>query len=108
MVNKKLILVVALLVIAVSVVTLGASPTTGVRVPPGAIIVSPNARAGAHKEMVIPNAPALPASQAPVALQEDFSGSLGNWQTVQTAAATWGVRDGRLQQWGDANGEPVD
>lgn len=108
MVNKKLILVVALMITVVGVASLGARQTTGVTVPPGPIVVAPNAKTSTHKALTVPDAPALPAAQGPVAFQEDFSGGLGKWETVGTAAATWGARDGRLQQWGDATGEPVD
>ena len=104
----KLILVVALVMVAVGVVSLGARQTPGVSIPPGPIVVAPNAKTGDHKALVVPAAPALPAAQSPAALEEDFSGDLSKWQTVQTAPATWAARDGRLQQWGDANGEPSD
>jgi hypothetical protein len=105
MVNNKLILVAALAVIAVGMVSLGASQLQGVRVPPGPIVVSPNAGVGLPKPLVVPDAPALP-EVAQASFQDDFSGELGQWQTVQTAPATWVVRDGRLRPFGDANGVP--
>ncbi len=106
--NKKLILVVALMMVAIGVVSLGARQSQGVTVPPGPIVKSPNASAGMTKAPAVPDAPALPESSSPAVFQEGFSGNLDGWQTVQTAPATWGARDGRLQQWGDANGESVD
>ena len=113
MVNKeftryKLILGVALLMVIVGVVSLGARQSQGVRVPPGAIVKSPNASVGMQKPQPIPAAPALPAESTQAAFLDNFSTNLDGWQTVQTEAATWGARDGRLQQWGDATGEPVD
>ncbi len=108
MVNKKLILVIALMLVVVGVISFGARPTAGVKVPPGPIVVAPNALANAHPDKAIPDAPTLPVAAAPVVIQDDFSAGLDKWETVQTAAANWGVRDGRLQQWGDASGEPVD
>lgn len=104
----KLILVVALAMVAVGVVSLGARQTPGVSIPPGPIVVSQNAKADSSRRLVVPNAPALPAAQGSVTLQEEFSTDLGMWQTVQTSPARWATRDGRLQQWGDANGEPVE
>lgn len=104
MVNNKLILVASLAIIALGLVSLGAGQLQGVTVPPGAIVVSPNANVGMPKPLVVPDAPALPdAAQA--SFQDDFSADLGKWQTVQTAPATWQARNGRLQQLGDANGE---
>ena len=110
MVNKKLasILIATVALAIVGVISLGARQQQGVRVPPGAIVESPNARSSNRPAPVVPDAPALPSTSSPIAFQEDFSSNLGNWQTVQSAPATWGARDGRLQQWGDAQGEPVD
>lgn len=104
----KLILVVALMMVVIGVVSLGARQSQGVTVPPGRIIKSPNASAGMVKAPTVPDAPTLPAASSPVAFEDGFAGTLDGWQTVQTAPATWGARDGRLQQWGDATGEPVD
>jgi hypothetical protein len=104
----KLVLIVALMMVAIGVVSLGARQSQGVTVPSGRIVKSPNASAGMVKAPVVPDAPALPAASSPLTLLEDFSSNLDRWQTVQTAPGTWGARDGRLQQWGDVTGEPVD
>lgn len=94
------------MMVVIGVVSLGARQSQGVTVPPGHLTKSPNASAGMVKAPTIPDAPTLPAASSPVAFQDSFSGNLDGWQTVQPA--TWGARDGRLQQWGDATGEPVD
>lgn len=109
MVNKKLtsILLLVLALAGVGVVSLGARQQQSVRIPPGAIVESPNARSQ-RQQLVVPDAPALPSTSSPVAFQDDFASNLSNWQSIPSAPATWGVRDGRLQQWGNTQGEPVD
>lgn len=108
MVKNKLTLIAALAIVAVGVVSLGASQLQGSRVPPGTIVVSPNANTGIPRPLAVPDAPVLPAALSLVSFLEDFSGDLSKWQTVQTAPATWAVRDGRLRPLGDANSEPSD
>ncbi len=111
MVSKRLIPVVALilLVAAIAATGMGASQPQGVRVPPGELVESPNARRGDVANRAIPDAPAPvpagPTAAEEVAVSEQFSdNNLDKWQSLPAAAGTWVARDGRLQQRGDAQG----
>jgi hypothetical protein len=113
---KKVIPVAALLLIVVGAFALaGAQPApgAGVRVPPGDIVESPNARNGsmANPRQQVPLAPALPPATGSVAFSADFSqSSLDAWRPLVSTPlgavqSTWVAKDGRLQQRGDAQGE---
>ena len=95
-----------LLMGAGGVAALGASQPTGVLVPPGAIVDSPNAGANPG----VPNPPpgqAAPAAPATtdVLFYDDFSKGLDGWESLSSAAGRWVAADGVLQQRGDANGD---
>jgi len=103
--NKKLIPVAAvpligLILLVAAMMSAGASPTQGVRVPPGAIVDSPNSRmANDTPPRPVPAAPALSPATQPGAVTEDFSGqALDAWQTTGDGPTTWVARDGRLQE----------
>jgi hypothetical protein len=105
--NKKLVPVAAipvigLILLVAAMMSAGAAPapTQGVHVPPGALVVSPNAHmANDTPPPPVPAAPALPPATGPVAISEDFSSpDLSAWQTTGDAPTTWVARDGRLQQ----------
>jgi hypothetical protein len=116
MLIKRVIPVVALLlVVGAAFVLAGAqqAPGSGVRVPPGDIVESPNARNGSmdNPRQQVPQAPALPPANGSVAFSADFSqSSLDAWRPLVSTPlgavpSTWVARDGRLQQRGDAQGE---
>ncbi|HUP28397.1 MAG TPA: family 16 glycoside hydrolase [Chloroflexia bacterium] len=112
MFNKKLVFVVALLLVA-AVVAVGANQVSGVKVPPGNIVDSPNASyTGEVKPNQVPGAPELPAPAASsnVLFNESFnSDSLDAWRSLDdTTTATWQAKEGRLNQMGDARGESAD
>jgi 3-keto-disaccharide hydrolase len=113
---KRVIPVAALLLIVVGAFALAGAqqaPGSGVRVPPGDIVESPNARNGSMSSprQQVPQAPALPPATGPVAFSADFSqGSLDAWRPLVSAPlgavpSSWVAKDGRLQQRGDAQGE---
>ena len=112
MLSKRLIPVVALILLVAGIIAAGASQSRAVRVPAsGGIVDSPNARVGDVANRQVPAAPALPETSGPVAAVEsvDFSdGSLAQWQNVPSAAGSWVAKDGRLQQRGDVEGEISD
>ena len=110
MFDKKIVPVVAILLLLAAVVAVGASQSRSVGVPPGEIVESPNARTtGDVPRPQVPEAPAFPASDMQVVFSDDFAKtSLDSWQTVETAEGTWVAHEGRLLQGGDSNGDPAD
>ena len=113
---KRVIPVAALLLIvaaAFAVAGAGQAPGSGVRVPPGDIVESPNARNGSMSSprQQVPQAPALPAPKGSVAFSADFTqSSLDAWRPLVSTPlgavqSTWVAKEGRLQQRGDAQGE---
>ena len=101
--SKRLVPIVALLLLASALAIVGFSQTQQVLVPPGAIVESPNAQAGdaGAPRPDVPDAPKLPASSALVTFADEFaSGNLDNWDSLSTAQGEWAVQDGRLQQRG--------
>ena len=113
---KKVIPVAALLLIVVGAFALAGAqqaPGSGVRVPPGDIVESPNARNGSMSSprQQVPQAPSLPAANGDVAFSADFSqSSLDAWRPLVSTSlgavpSTWVAKEGRLQQRGDAQGE---
>jgi Domain of Unknown Function (DUF1080) len=108
MTSKRLIPAVALvlvLVVAAAMIA-GASQTSGVRVPPGAIVDSPNANSNPGRpDAPVSDAPALPPVTSDVLFTDDFSKGLDQWESLSSAPGTWAPRDGRLQQLGDAAGD---
>ena len=107
MFNKKTLPVVALALVVVAAVIIGAGQIQGTRVPPGPVVQSPNAGTnGSAPQPAMQAAPALPAAQAPIAASDDFSAlGLDQWQSLPSAPAAWRAREGHLQQAGDASGE---
>lgn len=95
-----LIPVVALLLIAGAVITLGAQPRASYSVPAGELVDSPNASAMVETQRKpVPDAPALTESAKPGASVTGFDGSsVDGWQGINQADITWVARDGRLQQ----------
>jgi hypothetical protein len=113
---KKVIPMAALLLIVAAAFALAGArqaPGSGVRVPPGDIVESPNARNGsmANPRQQVPLAPALPAATGSVAFSADFSqATLDAWRPLVSTSlgavpSTWVAKEGRLQQRGDAQGE---
>ena len=113
---KRVIPVAALLLIVAGAFALAGAqqaPGSGVRIPPGDIVESPNARNGsmANPRQQVPLAPVLPPATGPVAFSADFSQtSLDAWRplvstSLGTVQSTWVAKDSRLQQRGDAQGE---
>jgi hypothetical protein len=102
MLNKKLIPVaipfVALILLVAAIMSVGAQPKAAVNIPPGDIVVSPNARMNEVPRKAVPAAPSLGADQ-PGALSETFEGkSLDAWRGITDSPITWVAKDGRLQQ----------
>ena len=110
MFNKKIVPVVAILLLLAAVVAAGASQSRTVSVPPGEIVESPNARVNGNiPRPPVADAPALPAASMQAVFSDDFSKSgIQGWQTIDTAPGTWVAREGRLVQGGDSNGDPAD
>lgn len=110
MFNKKIVPVVAILMLLAAVVAFGASQSRSVSVPPGELVESPNARVNGNvPRPPVPDAPALPAASMQLAFSDDFGkSSLDGWQTVESAPGKWVTRDGRLVQGGDTDGDPAD
>ncbi|HYO48253.1 MAG TPA: family 16 glycoside hydrolase [Chloroflexia bacterium] len=113
---KKVIPVAALLLIVVGAFALAGAqqaPGSGVRVPPGDIVESPNARNGSmdNPRQQVPQAPVLPPATGPVVFSADFSqATLDAWRPLVSTSlgampSTWVAKDGRLHQRGDAQGE---
>src|SRR5687768_10260831 len=108
MVNKKTLPVVALLLLLAGAMAIGmgARQEEGIRVPPGAIVESPNARAtGQGQEAQTPQAPTLPASSEKTLFQDSFDTALSGWAVVNSAEspANWITFQGRLEIRGDQN-----
>jgi hypothetical protein len=117
---KRLIPMVALLVIAVAAFALAGAqqaPGSGVRVPPGQLVDSPNAAASAQRPSSnrppVPQAPSLPPvpSSHQLAFSADFASAdqlSSSWQPLVTQGtfgvepSSWTVKDGTLHQRGDA------
>lgn len=112
MLSKRLIPVVALILLVTAIMVTGASQSRAVSVPAsGGIVDSPNARAGDVANRQVPAAPALPDTSGPVSAVEsvDFSNTtLAEWRNVPSAAGSWVAQDGRLQQRGDVEGNISD
>ena len=112
MVNKKMLPVLGLLMVLAGAIAIGvgARQEPGIRVPPGAIVESPNARSGAQQaEAVTPQAPALPPANGTVAFTDSFDGALSGWTVLGNAdsPANWVTHEGRLEIRGDQNGVPT-
>jgi hypothetical protein len=108
MVNKKTLPVVALLLLLAGAMAIGmgARQEDGIRVPPGEIVESPNARAtGQGQEAQTPQAPALPASSEKTLFQDSFDSTLNGWSVVNSAEypASWVNFQGRLEIRGEQN-----
>jgi hypothetical protein len=106
MVNKKTLPVVAVLLLLAGAIAigLGARQEQGIRVPPGEIVESPNARAASqNQEARTPQAPDLPASSEKTLFQDSFDTTLSGWTLVNIAEspANWVSHEGRLEIWGD-------
>lgn len=98
--NRLLIPVVALLLVVVGVITMGAQPKPGYRIPTGEIVDSPNASAMVETpRKPVPDAPALAEAAQPGASVTGFDGaSTEGWQGINESNVTWVAREGRLQQ----------
>ncbi len=98
--NRLLIPVVAVLLIAGAALMLGAQPKPSFHVPPGDLVDSPNA--SSMQEMArkpVPDAPALPDGSQEGATIESFDGSsTDGWQGINELEVNWIASDGRLQQ----------
>src|SRR3712207_761578 len=100
--KKRLpVVVLALLVSAAAIV--GASRIIAQQVPAGPVITAPNA-AGDKGLPTVPSAPALPAPKGAVAFSDDFT-ALDAWTSLADAPGKWVAADGRLENWGNAEGE---
>lgn len=110
MFNKKIVPVVAILVLLAAAVAVGASQSRSVSIPPGELVESPNARVNGNvPRPPVPDAPALPAASMQLVFSDDFGkSSLDGWQTIESAPGKWVARDGRLVQGGDTDGDPAD
>jgi hypothetical protein len=112
MVSKKTLPVVAVLLLLAGAIAvgMGARQEQGIRVPPGALVSSPNAKAtGKGPQPTTPQAPQLPAADAQVGFLDDFSKvGLNGWTVANEtdSPASWVAVDGRLEIRGDQNGNP--
>lgn len=98
--NRMLIPVLALLLIAGGVITMGAQPKPAYRIPAGDIVDSPNASAMVETpRKAVPQAPALTEAVQPGASVTGFDGSsTEGWQGINESNITWVARENRLQQ----------
>jgi hypothetical protein len=103
MFSKKRLPVVALALLVSAAAIVGASQIIAHQVPAGPVITAPNA-AGDKGLPTVPSAPALPAPEGTVAFSDDFS-SLDAWTSLADAPGKWVSADGRLENWGNAEGE---
>ena len=110
MFNKKIVPVVAILMLLAAAVAVGASQSRTVSIPPGETVESPNARVNGNvPRPPVPEAPAPPAASMQLAFSDNFDKSSSEgWQTVESAPGTWVAKDGRLVQGGDTSGDPAD
>jgi len=110
MFNKKIVPVVAIMMLLAAAVAVGASQSRTVSIPPGELVESPNARVNSNvPRPSVPDAPALSAASMHMAFSDDFGkGSLDGWQTVESAPGKWVARDGRLVQGGNTDGDAAD
>ncbi|MDQ6694297.1 MAG: hypothetical protein M3014_07725 [Chloroflexota bacterium] len=110
MFSKKLLPVVALMLLVAGFVAAGASQPQGVKVPQGAVVDATSANAlPAGKPRVIPDAPGLPAATQNILFSEDFSSSkLDNFTNLSGYEGTWLAMYGRLIQHGTANGDTTE
>ncbi len=110
MLSKKLLPVVALLIVASAFVAAGASQPQGVKVPAGQMVDATSANAmPAGQPRVIPAAPALPSAAQKVIFSDDFSsGRLDNFHNLNGYEGSWHVAKGYLKQGGNADQEISD
>jgi hypothetical protein len=110
--NRKLMAVLApmaaLLLLVAAFVAVGAKPSQGINVPPGAIVDSPNAQVGGQTQpRPVPAAPGLTAAAQPGTTDYTFdSGNLSAFQQIasEDAGTEWVIKDGRLAQTYAGNG----
>ena len=98
--NRLLIPVVALLLLAGAAISMGAQPKPAYRVPAGELVDSPNAASMQETpRQPVPQAPALTDAPQPGTSITSFDGSsLDGWQGINKSGVSWVARDGRLQQ----------
>ena len=98
--NRLLIPVVALLLLAGAAITLGAQPKPGYRIPAGELVDSPNAASMPETARnPVPEAPALADAPQPGTSVASFDGSsVDGWQGINESGVNWVAREGRLQQ----------
>jgi len=88
--------------------SVGAQPKPAVNIPPGDIVVSPNAQMNETPRKPVPAAPSLTNATAG-ALTETFDGkALDAWRGITDSPVTWVAKDGRLQQYLALEDEPSD
>lgn len=105
MFSKKRLPVVALVLLISAAAIAGASQIIAQQVPAGPVITAPPA-AGDKGLPTVPSAPALPAPGGTVAFNDAFdSPGLDAWASLAQAPGKWVSVEGRLENWGDANGE---
>lgn len=113
MLNKKLVPIVvpfvALIMLVAAMMSVGAQPKAAVNIPPGDIVVSPNAQMNETPRKQVPTAPSLADAPQAGALTETFDGkALDSWRGITDSAVTWVAQDGRLQQYLPLEAEPSD
>lgn len=111
MINKKTLPVVGLLLLLAGAIAIGiaAYQEPGIRVPPGSIVRSPSAGSpDSSPERVAPHAPDLPATSERTLFQDSFD-TLSGWAVIGSpeSPANWVSNQGRLEIWGDMNGNPT-
>lgn len=105
------VLAVALLLLTMAALIAGATGSQQVKVPQGNIVDSPNAQRGLVDNGVpaIPDAPKTAPAEANAAFADDFAAdSSTRYEPLASAPGTWVVRNNRLQQRGDENGDLSD
>jgi hypothetical protein len=107
MFSKKTIPVVGLLLLVAAALIAGASQIVSQQVPGGQIVVADGAtRDNGRSGPALPASPALPAAAGTVALLDSFDGpQLPGWSTLADAPGRWVTNSGRLEQWGNVDGE---
>ena len=105
------VLAVALLLLTAAVMIAGATGSQQVKVPQGSIVESPNAQRGVvdNGAPAIPDAPRPAPADPNAKFDDEFSAdSASKYEPLASAPGTWVVRNNRLQQRGDENGDLSD
>lgn len=101
------VLAVALLLLTIAAIAVGATGSQQVKVPQGGIVESPNARNGVvdNGAPTIPDAPKAEPARPGDLFSDDFSTDTGvnggKYESLASAPGSWKIKNNRLQQRGN-------